>query len=493
MSDKSMPDLIKVNYSHKEPELEKIDISSTSSPYTPTVDYEALIEVTSTKRTIEAIHTRLRPHLKGNEWFYCTLEAALAEIHEEISQRGKIILANYPNKSSRLNANKKRGWVYVMSHPARPGLVKVGYTMTDPQSRAQELNDKGSPFPPVVDYETLVFSPYEIEQNTHKRLTHQHEGKEWFRCSTKEAINAIKQETTSNLIIEIFTYEDRIKEEKKKQEKEINDQLSAASNQVKILNTALANAKNPCHPPFEYDFFTNFVGFFLLTFFISALFFNARGGTDHIVSVILFSCLATAFHREHKNNNYNPRANDHQKIKDIEDQLKAAHEDKKTAENKLTIFQGGIGTADNKKPSTVFQQAHKKDDFIPPTHNHQKIKDTEDQIKAALTAKKTAENKLKVSQDGLGTAGSKEPSIAPFEKGLKKVHFTQENNMFSNNANTKKPRIWIFNPTTATLKNLETLIVYENCKYDDFDNTISGQSKENRFCRVNTSEILSMN
>jgi hypothetical protein len=88
-----------------------------------------------------------------------------------------------------------KGWVYVISNKGLPDLVKVGFSTKDPELRAKGLNHTGSPHPYLVDYESLVEEPYQVEQKTHKVLSEYREGKEWFRCSAEVAIAAINLKT----------------------------------------------------------------------------------------------------------------------------------------------------------------------------------------------------------------------------------------------------------------------------------------------------------
>lgn len=106
-----------------------------------------------------------------------------------------------------------KGWVYVISNNAMPGLSKVGYSMKDPALRAAELNHTGSPHPYLVDYEVLVNNPREIEQAVHRRLSDRREGKEWFRCSAEEAIAEITAVVGAAALNENFTRADRVKAE----------------------------------------------------------------------------------------------------------------------------------------------------------------------------------------------------------------------------------------------------------------------------------------
>ncbi len=69
-----------------------------------------------------------------------------------------------------------KGWVYVISNKAMPGLIKVGFSMKDTEIRANELNHTGTPHPYVVEYDVLVESPRDVEQNIHKKLHAKQEG-----------------------------------------------------------------------------------------------------------------------------------------------------------------------------------------------------------------------------------------------------------------------------------------------------------------------------
>lgn len=112
------------------------------------------------------------------------------------------------NQSERARAmqgiSAVKGWVYVISNKAMPGLVKVGFSMKDPELRARELDHTGAPHPYAVDYEVLVDEPYSIEQGVHRDLSAKREGREWFRCTAEEAIAAITYVTKGKRHIETF-------------------------------------------------------------------------------------------------------------------------------------------------------------------------------------------------------------------------------------------------------------------------------------------------
>jgi len=87
------------------------------------------------------------------------------------------------------------GFVYVMSNPAMPGLVKIGMTEKMPHLRAQEISaHEGLPERMQLEYYALVAgAPRAVEQAVHKQLATARAGKEWFRCESSVAIAAIKQ------------------------------------------------------------------------------------------------------------------------------------------------------------------------------------------------------------------------------------------------------------------------------------------------------------
>lgn len=95
-----------------------------------------------------------------------------------------------------------RGWVYIITNKAMPDLLKVGFTLKDPDLRAVELGHTGSPHPYVVEYEMMVRNPKDIEQRIHSTLQHVREGKEWFRCSLADAIKAIRIIVGADSILE---------------------------------------------------------------------------------------------------------------------------------------------------------------------------------------------------------------------------------------------------------------------------------------------------
>lgn len=87
------------------------------------------------------------------------------------------------------------GYVYILSNPMMPGLLKIGYTDRDPFQRAREINQTGVPVDFVVDYYIYVSHPYEVEQKTHQKLSKYriNNNREFFQCDYETAILAIKE------------------------------------------------------------------------------------------------------------------------------------------------------------------------------------------------------------------------------------------------------------------------------------------------------------
>lgn len=84
------------------------------------------------------------------------------------------------------------GWIYCMTNPCMPGLVKVGMTKSPkrlPSIRANELFTTGVPLPFEVALEKLVFNPVTKETSLHNLLSKYSErvnsGREFFKTSVE--------------------------------------------------------------------------------------------------------------------------------------------------------------------------------------------------------------------------------------------------------------------------------------------------------------------
>lgn len=82
-------------------------------------------------------------------------------------------------------------WLYVITNPAMPGLVKVGYSRHHPSFRALGLETTGIARPFEVAYCRQVVRARSHESVCHLELASFHEGREWFRCPVEIAVTVI--------------------------------------------------------------------------------------------------------------------------------------------------------------------------------------------------------------------------------------------------------------------------------------------------------------
>lgn len=93
------------------------------------------------------------------------------------------------------------GYLYVITNQGMPGLVKVGYCTTHPNTRAERMNDTNNPYPFVVDRFVESNDPEHHEKRAHENLKRHRVprcyvkgvGVEWFECSTDIAYEAIRK------------------------------------------------------------------------------------------------------------------------------------------------------------------------------------------------------------------------------------------------------------------------------------------------------------
>ena len=94
-------------------------------------------------------------------------------------------------------SHSKAGWLYVISSPSLPGLVKIGCTRRlNPALRVRELSSSSLPEP--YHAHCFVFSDdcFELENNIHKYFDKErvNPDREFFRIEPKEAIDVLRNE-----------------------------------------------------------------------------------------------------------------------------------------------------------------------------------------------------------------------------------------------------------------------------------------------------------
>lgn len=93
-----------------------------------------------------------------------------------------------------MELDDKKGHVYILVNPAFSGLVKIGRTTKEPESRARELSSgSGVPSPYAVAWHALVTDCEHVERLIHQKLAHARtrNDREFFAVPLKEAISIV--------------------------------------------------------------------------------------------------------------------------------------------------------------------------------------------------------------------------------------------------------------------------------------------------------------
>jgi len=89
-----------------------------------------------------------------------------------------------------------KGYVYILTNPSMPGLVKIGKTTRNSQTRAREISSgTGVPTPYKVAHERWVVDCHAAEREIHAELTRQRRNKnrEFFKLKLDEAIEIVDE------------------------------------------------------------------------------------------------------------------------------------------------------------------------------------------------------------------------------------------------------------------------------------------------------------
>ena len=102
----------------------------------------------------------------------------------------------YTGKKYGLYADKGDGdqWVYILSNPTQPGLLKIGYTKKLPEERAKQISAAtGVVLPYKVEWAYQCFNGEKVEREVHHKLKAQrvNNNKEFFQISLEEAKEVI--------------------------------------------------------------------------------------------------------------------------------------------------------------------------------------------------------------------------------------------------------------------------------------------------------------
>ena len=102
----------------------------------------------------------------------------------------------YTARKKGMFADKGEGdqWVYVLSNPTTPGLLKIGYTKLNPDERARQIsNATGVALPYNVEWAYKCFNGEQLEGEVHRKLKayRVNSNREFFQIQLEEAKEVI--------------------------------------------------------------------------------------------------------------------------------------------------------------------------------------------------------------------------------------------------------------------------------------------------------------
>lgn len=148
ISNRAMPELVKVGFSTKDPELRASELNHTGSPHPYLVEYELLIEAPYDVE--QRVHRALRHKREAKEWFRCSPEEAVAEIKNVAGSAG---LHETYKRAQRAKAEAIRN---AQAEAIRTAEAKAIEHKKAADARTQALQD----IKPRMEREELSISEY---------------------------------------------------------------------------------------------------------------------------------------------------------------------------------------------------------------------------------------------------------------------------------------------------------------------------------------------
>lgn len=87
-------------------------------------------------------------------------------------------------------------WVYILSNPTVPNMLKIGFTKNHPEERAKQLsNATGVALPYKVEWAFHCYDGYGLEQEVHHKLSdfRVNNHREFFQVTFNEAKEAVEE------------------------------------------------------------------------------------------------------------------------------------------------------------------------------------------------------------------------------------------------------------------------------------------------------------
>ncbi len=104
----------------------------------------------------------------------------------------------YTSRRKDIYANRGEAdqWVYILSNPALPNMLKIGYTKNEPEVRAKQISaSTGVALPYKVEWAFQCFNGEQLEQEVHRELAtyRVNQNREFFDIPLAEAQEAIEK------------------------------------------------------------------------------------------------------------------------------------------------------------------------------------------------------------------------------------------------------------------------------------------------------------
>jgi hypothetical protein len=102
------------------------------------------------------------------------------------------------------------GYIYILSNPSMPGILKIGKTEREPDDRISELSNVSSvPTAFYLEYKIFVPDCHSAEKSIHEALKAMRisDKREFFEISVSEAIDIVKSQVVTNIAKELLKYD----------------------------------------------------------------------------------------------------------------------------------------------------------------------------------------------------------------------------------------------------------------------------------------------
>ena len=117
-------------------------------------------------------------------------------IHEDDDGWDNITYYTSRRKDIYANRGGADQWVYILSNPALPNMLKIGYTKNEPEIRAKQISAAtGVALPYKVEWAFQCFNGEQLEHEVHAELAtyRVNQNREFFDIPLAEAQEAIEK------------------------------------------------------------------------------------------------------------------------------------------------------------------------------------------------------------------------------------------------------------------------------------------------------------